>query len=303
VDVLELGLGFQSDRSPAELAGLARAAEEAGFATVSVFNDLFYPPPIGALLAIAGATEQIRLGPACMNPYTVHPVEIAGQIGLLERASKGRAYLGIANGAWLDAVGIDQSRPVAAMREALAVIRALWAGDDSGVAGRRFSLAPGQTLRYAVARPDIPIMLGTWSPRMAALTDTVKISPTANPDLVRLMRERVDRVVVGGATVVAEDGAEARRRAATMVAMYLPVVAALDPTVGAEPELLDRIAAGSGVPDELLRRFAYAGTPHEVIEQVESLHDAGVMRVEFSNPDGFELLVRRVLPHFRRVAV
>ena len=47
-----------------------------------------------------------------MNPYTLHPVEIAGQIAFLDAVSGGRAYLGLSPGAWLASVGITQARPL-----------------------------------------------------------------------------------------------------------------------------------------------------------------------------------------------
>ena len=37
-----------------------------------------------------------------LNPYTLHPMEIAGQIAVLDLATHGRAYLGLARGSWLD---------------------------------------------------------------------------------------------------------------------------------------------------------------------------------------------------------
>ena len=109
---------------------------------LSIFHDLLYQPAIGPLVLAARATERIRLGPAALNPFTLHPYEIAGQIAFLDAVSNGRAYLGIAKGAWLDQVGIEEERPLAALREAVAVIRALLAGDDSGFRGGHFMLAP-----------------------------------------------------------------------------------------------------------------------------------------------------------------
>ena len=35
---------------------------------------------VAPLLVMARESERIRLGPAALNPYTLHPVEIAGQI-------------------------------------------------------------------------------------------------------------------------------------------------------------------------------------------------------------------------------
>ena len=38
---------------------------------------------IGPLLLMARVTERIRLGPAALNPFTLHPYEIAGQIAAI----------------------------------------------------------------------------------------------------------------------------------------------------------------------------------------------------------------------------
>ena len=80
----EVGLGLQGDRPPEEYARLGRLAEEGGFDVVSVFNDLWYRPAIVPLLLLAQATQRVRLGPAALNPFTLHPVEIAGQIASLD---------------------------------------------------------------------------------------------------------------------------------------------------------------------------------------------------------------------------
>ena len=100
-----LGLGLQSDQPLGEYGELAATVEEAGFASVCVFNDLWFQPPLAALLEIARATSRVRLGPACLNPFTLHPVEIAGQVAMLDEASGGRGFLGLASGAWLDELG------------------------------------------------------------------------------------------------------------------------------------------------------------------------------------------------------
>ena len=108
----ELGLGLLTDKLPGGYAPLARIAEDAGFDVVTVFNDLWFQPALPALLEIAAATKRLRLGPGCLSPYTVHPVEIAGQIAALDLAADGRAFLGLAAGAWLDALGVEQRRPL-----------------------------------------------------------------------------------------------------------------------------------------------------------------------------------------------
>jgi 5,10-methylenetetrahydromethanopterin reductase len=269
---------------------------------ISVFPDLLFQPAIYPLLLIAGVTERVRLGPAALNPSTLHPVELAGQAAALDLASSGRAYLGLVAGAWLDRLGLDERRPVQRMREAVEIVRRLHSGDRSGFAGELFTLAPGAGLEYAPSRGRIPLMIGTWKPRMAALAaetaDEVKIGGCANPEMVRLMREWIGTddvgIVVGAVTVVDEDGDAARARAAQEVAMYLDVVGGLDPTLG--------LAPGDPVP---LDRFVIAGTPGEVAAHAERLLDVGAKRVEFGTPQGLttaagvNLLCDSVLPLLR----
>jgi 5,10-methylenetetrahydromethanopterin reductase len=247
------------------------------------------------LLLIARETSSMRVGPAALNPWTLHPAEIAGQTAALDLVSDGRALLGLANGTWLDRIGVDQPHPVEQMREAVEVVQRLLRGDRSGFEGKRFRLAPGAGLEYEPRRTHVPLLLGTWRPRMAKLAaevaDEVKIGGSANPAMVRQMREWIgnDRVgvVVGAITVIDRDGEHARAVARERVKMYTDVVAELDPTLP------------PGEPP--LEKFAFAGTPEEIVAHVEELTDAGLRRVEFGDPVlGLDLLLGEVLPALRR---
>jgi 5,10-methylenetetrahydromethanopterin reductase len=316
----ELGLGLQSDKPLREYGELAATAEAAGFAAVCVFNDLWFQPPLPALLEVARSTSRVRLGPACMNPFTVHPVEIAGQIAMLDEAAGGRAFLGLARGAWLDEVGVEQGRPLTAVREAWEVVRRLLAGDTAGFAGQRFSLPPGRALRYPRTRPAVPLLIGGWQPGIVALAGELaaelKIGGSANPAMVAVARERLAAaetgIVLGAVTVVDEDGDRARALARRALVLYLPVVGPLDPAPGSDPELFARLAllAGAGrsdeaaalIPDAVVDRFAFAGTPRQVAAQTIELLERGARRVEFGPPHGLDehvgvrLLAEQVAP-------
>jgi 5,10-methylenetetrahydromethanopterin reductase len=306
VSARELGLGLQSNKRPGDYAALAAIAEGAGFDVITVFNDLFFQPALPALLEIARATERVRVGPSCLNPFTVHPVEIAGQTAALDLESNGRAFLGLAAGAWLDRVGVDASHPLTAISEAWEVVRRLLARDDSGFAGQRFSLEPGNTLGYEPLRREVPLLVGTWSPRLTAYAGEhaaeLKLGGCANPAMVRLARERLGssgtRIVVGAVTVVDEDDAAARALAREEVALYLPVVAGHDPTVEVDVDAPE-------ISDEVLDLFAFAGSPERIAAHAEALFAAGADRVEFGTPHGIderrgvELLGTRVLPRLR----
>jgi 5,10-methylenetetrahydromethanopterin reductase len=329
---LQVGLGFQSDKRADDYAQLGALAEAYGFDTVSVFGDLLYQPPLWALLVIAQHTQRVRLGPACLNPYLLHPVEIAGQIATLDLACGGRAFLGLARGAWLGQAGVAQPRPLRTLREAAEVVACLLEGDDRGYAGEVFALQPGTRLRYRPQRPRVELLLGTWGPRGTALAgelaDELKLGGCANPAMVATARERLTAacqaagripdaagIVAGAVTVVDDDGAAARSRARAEVAMYLAVVAGLDPTAGVPADLVARVrvlvaqgeheAAGRAIPDDVLDQFAFSGTPEQVAAQAAGLFDAGAQRVDFGAPHGLtdlqgvDLLGSRVLPLLR----
>ncbi len=320
----EVSVALQTDKTPAAYATLARAAEDLGFDGVSVFADLGFQPPALALTTIAAATTRVRIGAACQNPLLTHPVEIAGQVAALALASGGRAYVGLARGAWLDGLGVDASRPVARLADSAEIIRRLLTGDDSGYEGDALGLPAGVRLHFPLPEAPVDLLVGTWGRRTAQWAATaaeeVKIGGSANPDMAATMRDWLGdsptRVVVGAVTVCDADREVARTLARREVALYLDVVAGLDPTVTVPDDVRRRIgaavgagdhdAAGRAVPDDLLDRFAFAGTPADIANQVEALFDAGADRVELGTPHGVDpliglrLLGTEMLPKVRR---
>jgi len=252
------GIGLRGNLAPGSYGRLALLAEDLGFDVVSAFHDLGDQSALLPLHEAARATRRITLGPACLNPYTMDPDEIAGEIELLQSASGGRAYLGLARGAWLGRLGIDQ-------RDAVARVR--------------------HTAEYVRSRIDVPLLIGGWGPRMVALAGQIaaelKVGGSANPEIVPVMRSWLDNdktgIVLGAVTVIDEDGAGARARAKAVAQTSFEVVAKLDPTLTDPP---DRIT------DDMLDRFAFAGTPDEVARHVDEVFAAGASRVEFGAPFG-----------------
>jgi 5,10-methylenetetrahydromethanopterin reductase len=274
--------------------------------------------------------ERARLGPAAVSPFRIHPIDIAANTALLAGLAIGGVYIGLARGAWLSDHGIrEPARPIQGIDEAIEIIQNLLAGNNAGLEGQIFKISPHVAAPYPLPEENIPIMIGTWGKRLARLAgeraDEVKIGGSANPGMARYLRNFITQgelqaerdpgsvgIVIGAVTVVDEDRAAARRRARREAALYLPVVAPLDPTVVADEELLDRLSssvtrgdfdlAEKLVSDELLDQFAFSGTPTDILDQVNALADAGVSRVEFGTPHGLDaeggikLLGEQVLP-------
>jgi 5,10-methylenetetrahydromethanopterin reductase len=289
---------------------------------------MLYQPAWLPLLEIARATRRVRIGVAAVNPFTCHPINIAGNIALIDEASSGRAYLGFARGAWLDFVGLQPTHAPQALAESMRCVRHLLRGDPSPLPGDYFPLTGGDSLRWSAIRPDIPFLLGSWGMQTlstcAGLFSELKIGGSANPDLVdtflaalRNTGGPADKIglVFGAVSVVDVDREAARALARREVALYLPVVAALDRTLQLEPDLLTRLtesaarydfdSAAALISDDLLDRFAFAGTPVDLAEQALRLFSAGAQRVEFGTPHGLDqrsglrLLCEEVLPRIR----
>ncbi len=330
---MRYSIAFQTDKPLAAYGPLAAQVEAYGFDMVTVYNDLYFQPAWLPLLEMARATDRIELSVAAVNPFVCHPLLIAGDTALLDEAAGGRATLGMARGAWLDAVGCEPTQPVTALREALACVRHLLRRDPAPFSGSCFTLAGGATLRWPGLRDDVPCLLGSWGPQtIRACIDqisAVKIGGSANPDVVPYFRRLIDaaaqhagrdgtmiELVIGAVCVVDDDAAAARAIARREVALYLPVVADLDPTLTLDPALLERLraaaarhdhaAAAALISDELLQRFAFAGAPTDIIDQAAALVAAGAQRVEFGTPHGrstaggLALLGTVVLPALRR---
>lgn len=329
--MVKLSIAFQTDKRLAEYGELARLVEQYAFHTISVYEDLMFQPAWQPLLAMARETRRVRLGPAVVNPYLRHPAIIAGEFALLNEAARGRAYLGLGRGAFLEALALSPSRPITTVRETIEMVQRLLRGDSEPYRGEVFQATEEAYLRWRPGFGEAPILIGTWGEKMAALAGRVamevKIGGCWNPDFVPIMRGYIARgtqaagrdesevgIVVGAVTVVDEDRAEAEALARREVAMYLPVVVDLDPTLQvseaeqeAVAQALDRGDVGGAaraLTEPTLRKLACYGTPDDIVAQVEALAEAGATRVEFGTPHGrdgaaaIRLLGERVLPYF-----
>ncbi len=323
-------IAFQGNKTPAEYEALADLVDKYNFEVVSVYNDLLFQPALGPLLLMAKRLHRAQIGPAALNPYTVHPLEIAGQTAVLDMVSQGRAYLGLVRGSWLDAIGLETPRPMQTLREAALVVKHLLALNPAPFEGEVFRLAANTTLNYQPLRPSVPLMIGTWgiqTARMAGeIADEVKIGGSANPAMAGYLRPFIEEgsdkaarpahsvgICLGAVTVIDNDREAARALVRQEAALYLPIVAALDPTLEDKDWLTDIQAAASRqdysyistrISDEMLDRFAFAGNPQDIIGQVERLIEGGANRVEFGTPhglnpaEGIQLLGEKVLPYF-----
>src|SRR5216683_7801084 len=166
---------------PADLfdhvAGLATAAEEAGFDSVWVMDHFFQLPPLGGpdqpmleaytlLGALAARTRRVQLGTLVTGVTYRNPGVLAKIVTTLDIVSRGRAILGI-GGAWYDAehdgLGIDYPSDrvrLDMLEEAVQVCRAMFTGDDVSFTGTHYRLDHARNLPRPVQAGGPKIMIG-----------------------------------------------------------------------------------------------------------------------------------------------
>ena len=233
---------------PGRSAGLATTAERSGFRTVWFAENLFQRGILPAASASAVATRTIGIGIGVFNPFNRHPSLMAMEAAALDELSAGRAILGLGVGVppLIDRIA-GFRRPLAAMRDTVAIARGMLAGGTVTHLGAVFS-AEEIGLGFAPLRPDIPIHIAAMGPRMLRLAgeigDGVLISNMCPP------------AFTGHAIALAAEGAAAAGRAPPpQTVKYVPCAVDADPGA-ARQAIKPAIAA-------MLRGYeeAFAGTP------------------------------------------
>jgi alkanesulfonate monooxygenase SsuD/methylene tetrahydromethanopterin reductase-like flavin-dependent oxidoreductase (luciferase family) len=194
----------KADAGP-HILELARRADAAGLDWVSVQDHPYQPAFLDAwtlLTAIAAATERVAVFPNVANLPLRPPAVLARSVASLDILSGGRAELGIGTGAFWDAIAAmggprrSAGESVDALREAIAVIRALWTpGRGARVAGRYYGLSGAKPGPFPVH--DVGIWVGAYKERMLRLTGEVgdgwlPSSPYAPPEQLAAMNAVID---------------------------------------------------------------------------------------------------------------
>jgi alkanesulfonate monooxygenase SsuD/methylene tetrahydromethanopterin reductase-like flavin-dependent oxidoreductase (luciferase family) len=198
----------QADAGP-RVIELARRADAAGLDWVSVQDHPYQPAFLDAwtlLTAIAAATENIGVFPNVANLPLRPPAMLARAAASLDILSGGRVELGIGTGAFWDAIaalGGPRRTPgesVDALREAIAVIRALWTpGHGARLHGKHYDLNGAKPGPFPVHQ--VGIWVGAYKERMLRLTGELAdgwlpSSPYAPPDELAAMNAVIDAAAI-----------------------------------------------------------------------------------------------------------
>ncbi|MFJ4656746.1 LLM class flavin-dependent oxidoreductase [Nocardia sp. NPDC088792] len=167
----------EAARGPA-LLRLIRQADEARLEVLAVQDHPYQSAFLDTwtLLSYAGAmTRNLTLMPAVANLPLRPPAVLARSVASLDLLTGGRVELGLGAGAFWDAIeamGGPRRTPgqaLTALREAIAVIRALWGTDERPRVEGQFYALRGTKAGPAPAHP-VGIWLGVYGPRALRLT-------------------------------------------------------------------------------------------------------------------------------------
>ncbi len=324
---MRFSIRLNNDWPVASYPELASIAEDAGFDQFWVSHDLFYRSSPVILASVAQATTRIEIGTCIVNPYTVHPSELAMTAATLDELSGGRFNLGIGAGAgeFLKWLGMPQETPLKTTREAILAINAVLRGEPVD------RWEPEAYLRFE-ARRRVPIYLAAFSPNMLRLIGEVAdgalplLFPPEHYDTVApLVREGAEKAgrsmdqIDFAACVwcsISEDQQAAEDVLKDKIAYYGHALSPLiwdrlgvsqDDFRPIEHALMterDPVKARSLVDDRMLR-IGIAGDPEHVIDRLNVLVERGVKHLSFGPPLGpdpaeaIRTLGEEILPRFR----
>lgn len=167
----EIGIGFNADVPVQQMMSYAAMAENLQVNSFWLHEHSFGRDALSYLNSAAHNTNRIKLGVACLSPYTHHPVLLAMSMATLQESSRGRAILGIGTGfpMRLDSLGIKHDKPIGALKETMEICRRIWNGESVTLEGRSFSL---KNVKSIAPKPEtkIPIYIAGWKKQMLALT-------------------------------------------------------------------------------------------------------------------------------------
>ena len=305
-----IGLGSITD-----ILRLAPQAEESGlFSSVWVGDSITAKPrpeAIALLGALAGMTEQLRLGVGCMASFPVRdPLLFAYQWATLDLISQGRMDLAACTGI-VSADGASRAEGrhfggvadidrAARMEENIRLCRLLWSGEEVDFEGRFHSYSALRIQPQPVQDP-CPIWIAAnpapgkyWERslrRVAKMADGFQTCALF-PGIVRLMVDDVMKF----------------RQEDQKSAEGFPIMAYHNVNIGTDrdqclaesKEFLDAYYGPVFSPEQV-EAWVAAGTPDQVIYHLDDLIDQGVtaitLRLTSTQQEAqFALLTEHVLP-------
>lgn len=327
--MVKFGIEFVPKDPYWKITYYAVQAERGGFRNLWITDHFNNRNVYVALTAAAIYTDRIALGPGVTNPYMVNPVFTAQAVATLDELAPKRVVLGIGAGdkTTLASVGVEMRKPLAAVKEAVSIIRSMANGEKVVFEGQVFQIAGASFLFKPRFR--IPIYIGAQGPKMLALAgkigDGVLINACHPKDVeyaVSCVKEGVREggrqfndldVAAYTSFSVHEDLKKAAKAAVPVVAFIVAgspgqVLGRHDINLEKAEEIREALKvndwgrAFGAVSEEMIQAFSVCGTPDMCIERIDQLLKSGISQFVVGSPIGpkvkvaIDLISERIIP-------
>jgi alkanesulfonate monooxygenase SsuD/methylene tetrahydromethanopterin reductase-like flavin-dependent oxidoreductase (luciferase family) len=316
---IEIGAAIeQTGLSLAETYERAAIAEQAGCTSLWMVQLPNQRDAFTILGGLAARTKAVRLASSVVPLYTRPPIVMAQTALTLDEMSGNRLMLGLGLGnpmvgQWM--LGSDLGPPVQSAREYLTVLTSLIRTGEVSFTGKWYS---GNGTYPGPRRPDLPVYLGTFGPRMVELAGELAdglilwlctpqyvretIMPSLRAGWARRETPRGEFPITIMLTLSATDPAAARDGFRRGVSAYS--------RVPAYRRMLEASGFGADlragrIGDDMADALGAFGTEDEVRQRLAAYIDAGVTRFAIApqtgttfDPDRFvhNLSVARSVP-------
>lgn len=309
-----LRLGYKASAeqfAPRELVEIAVAAEEHGMDSVLV-SDHFQPwrhvgghAPfsIAWMSAVGERTTRVLLGTSVMTPtFRYHPAVIAQAFATMGCLFPGRVMLGVGTGEALNEVAVGQrewpefTERFARLREAVALMRALWAGERVTFDGAYYRTVDATVYD----RPDggVPVYVAAGGPVVA------RYAGRAGDGFICTSGKGMDLYTAKLLPAVAEGAAQAERdvadvdrmieiklsydrdpaRALENTRFWAPLSLSAEEKHGLTDPVMMADAADAIPIEVAAKRWIVSADPDDVVEQIRPYLDAGFNHLVFHAP-------------------
>ena len=243
-----IGVLFDRDRAPEELAAFAAGAEQAGADDLWVVEDLGWAGSISSAAIALAATRHLRVGIGIAPVALRNPALLAMELATLARAFPGRLVAGLGHGVaeWMRQVGAEAGSKLALLEESIVAVRGLLSGETVVLKGREVTV---DGLRLVFPPAEVPpLVTGVVGPKSLELSGRVA-DGTILADGVGPERLAVALAAIGPGRATGE-------RPGHELIVFTDLHLEEDPrqagAATAEPaELFTMIGSGDAVPDRL----------------------------------------------------
>jgi alkanesulfonate monooxygenase SsuD/methylene tetrahydromethanopterin reductase-like flavin-dependent oxidoreductase (luciferase family) len=304
-----------------EMLNLSEIADRSGaFQSIWVGDSLFGKPRMegNVLLAgIAGRTNTVRLGPACMASFPLRdPALLAYQWASLDLLAEGRTVLVACTGiveqsgyqVEAETYNVTNKDRVERLSEWIQILKLLWTEDNVNFDGRHYKLRNVTIEPKPAAKPRPPIWIAN--------------NAMGDRELIRRTHRRVIRLADGWQTAISDPAdlawrlQDIREQAAEAGRDPKSIETHLYHNININPDREAALAESKRFLDlyyttdftrERLESWVAAGSVEQIIDHLKVFEELGFDEVTlritaWDQPGQLHRLIDEVAPHFESVA-